>query len=314
MLRRAVREGRIAQGMILAGPDGVGKRRFALALAQALNCEQPLDGDACGQCLQCRKIEAGEHPDVTVVSPDGQFIKTAQMREMSRETSFRPYEGRRQVKVIDDADRLHPQAANSILKTLEEPPETSVIVLVTSKPYALLETIRSRCQMVSFAPLTYEELESHLRGMKRNTEESRLLARIAEGSIGRALSLDVDEFLEARRVMLGLLDVIVVGRDPTRLINAADYLGKKLDRDTFIRHIDVLLMLFEDLFRLKLGEGTPALINADVGDRLERLASRIGVQRVMAWASQLEEIKQRLPRNINRQLAMEAMLLSAVGA
>src|SRR5215471_4451550 len=134
LLRRAVAEDRVGQSLIMAGPRGVGKHQFALALAQAVNCERPVNGDACGKCLSCRKVANHEHSDVQTITPDGQFIRIGQMREMSRETQFRPYEGRRRVSIIDDADRLNQQASNSILKVLEEPPESSLLVLVTSKP------------------------------------------------------------------------------------------------------------------------------------------------------------------------------------
>ncbi len=194
LLKRAVSDGRIGQGIIMAGPQGVGKRRFALALAQALNCERPVEGDACGECVPCRRVASGEHTDVETISPDGQFIKIDQMRDMARQAQYRPYESRRRVYIIDDADRLREQAANSILKTLEEPPETTMLVLVTSKPYMLLETIRSRCQMLSFAPLSTRELEDYLNAnYKRPAEETRLLARLARGSIGRALEIDLGQ-------------------------------------------------------------------------------------------------------------------------
>ena len=144
---RAVDEGRIGQGLIFAGARGIGKHQFAMALAQAVNCERPVKGDACGVCVNCRKFAVREFTDVKTIVPDGQFIKIEQTREMASEAQFRPYEGRCRVFILDDAERLKEQAANSILKTLEEPPETSLIILITAKPYALLETIRSRCQM-----------------------------------------------------------------------------------------------------------------------------------------------------------------------
>jgi DNA polymerase-3 subunit delta' len=311
LLRRAVAENRISQGLIFAGPAGVGKHQFAMALAQLLNCAQPIDGDACGNCGQCLRIAAREHVDVQTVSPDGQFIKIGQMREMSGEAQFRPYEGRRRVFIIDDAHRLREEAANSILKTLEEPPESTVLILVTSKPYRLLETIRSRCQMLSFAPLSARELESHLAAnYPRPAEETRLLARLARGSIGRALEIDLGEYRDKRQVMVELIESAAVSRDAVRLLAAAEYLSRKLEREEMERHLDALTVLLFDLFHLKLGRPKDSITNADITDHLGRIAEAASLDLIIRWAEKIEEFLQAMSRNINRHIALEAMLLS----
>jgi DNA polymerase-3 subunit delta' len=312
LLRRAVAEGRVGQGLIFAGQRGVGKHQFALALAQAVNCQNPRDGDACGDCLSCRKISSSEHPDVHTISPDGQFIKIGQMREMSEEAQYRPYEGRRRVYIIDNAERLREEAANSILKTLEEPPESSLILLVTSKPYALLETIRSRCQMLSFAPLTSDELEAHLKAnFKRPLEETRMLARLARGSIGRTLEIDLGVYREKRATMLELIETLAITRDMVKLLSAAEHLGRKLEKDEFENHLDVLMVLLADLFHLKLGEPADSLTNSDIAARLERTAEAVRLEQITEWVDRVEQVLQSMTRNVNRQLAMEAMLMTS---
>ncbi|HYP25341.1 MAG TPA: DNA polymerase III subunit delta' [Blastocatellia bacterium] len=314
LLRRAVADGRVGQGLIMAGPHGVGKRQFALALAQALNCERPVEGDACGKCVPCRRVASGEHTDVETISPDGQFIKIDQMRDMARQAQYRPYESRRRVYIIDDADRLREQAANSILKTLEEPPETTMIILVTSKPYTLLETIRSRCQMLSFAPLSVPELEAHLKAnYKRPAEETRMLARLARGSLGRALEIDLGQYKERRKTMTELVETLGLTRDSVRLMNAAEYLGRKLERDEFEVHLDVLMVLLSDIFHLKLGEPPESLTNSDAAERLGRISEAVTLDEIMDWAGRVETVMQSLSRNVNRHLAMEVMLLAAAG-
>lgn len=311
LLQRAVTEGRISQGLIFAGQRGVGKHQFALALAQAINCENPKNGDACNKCLSCRKISSHEHPDVHTISPDGQFIKIGQMRELSQEAQYRPYEGRRRVYIIDDAERLREEAANSILKTLEEPPESSLILLVTSKPYALLETIRSRCQMLSFAPLTSTELEIYLKAnYKRPAEETRMLARLARGSIGRTLEIDLGVYREKRAMMLELIEALAITRDAVKLLSAAEHLGRKLEKDEFENHLDVLVVLLADLFHLKLGEPADSLTNSDIAPRLERIADALTLEQIIEWVGKIEQVLQSLARNVNRQLAMEAMLMA----
>ncbi|HJQ27248.1 MAG TPA: DNA polymerase III subunit delta' [Blastocatellia bacterium] len=311
LLKRGVAEDRIRQGLIFAGPRGVGKHQFALALAQALNCRRPIAGDACGTCDQCIKIAAREHIDVETIVADGQFIKIAQMREMAEKANYRPYDGRRRVYILDDAERLNISAANSILKVLEEPPETTELVLVTAKPYALLQTIRSRCQMLSFAPLTAAELEAFLNeNYKRPAGENRLLARLARGSIGRALEIDLGVYREQRTMMVELLEAAIIARDTMKLMQAAEYLAKKLERDEFERHLDALLVLLSDLFYLKLGNAADAVTNADIAPRLSHLAEAATLEQIIDWVERIEAIMQGLARNLNRQLAMEEMLLA----
>jgi DNA polymerase III subunit delta' len=311
LLRRAVAEGRVGQSLILAGPRGVGKHQFALALAQALNCERPVKGDACGNCVPCRKVARGEHLDVETIKADGQVIKIHQMREMSNKAQFRPYEGRHRVLILDDAERLNQSSANSILKVLEEPPETTLLVLLTSKPYALLETIRSRCLMLSFAPLTSEELESHLKAnFKRPAEETQMIARLARGSIGRALEIDLGEYREKRAMLIDLIESLALKRDTLKLMEAAEHLAKKLERAEFEEHLDVLLILFADLFHLKLGEPVESITNSDAAARLGRIAEAVTIDQIMDWVERIEQVSQGLARNINRQLAMESALIT----
>src|SRR5215831_5774950 len=190
ILQRLLKNGRVNSTLIFAGPDGVGKRQFALAFAKAANCQKAPAGayatDGCDECSACRRIDAGGYGDVTIVRPDGQFIKIAQTREMAEEVYFRPREGRQRFFIIDEADRLREEAANSLLKTLEEPPPTSTIILLTARPDALLPTILSRAQRLNFAPLSVAEMETFLARQQRPLTDQKLLARLSEGRIGQA--------------------------------------------------------------------------------------------------------------------------------
>lgn len=306
----------------MAGPRGVGKYQFAVALAQALNCEQIRMGEACGDCVPCRKIARNEHADVRTILRESQdpsvkkdyksqFIKIEQTRAMSEQAQFRPYEGRRRVLIIDDAEWLRHEAANSILKTLEEPPDTSLIILVTAKPYALLETIRSRCQMLSFAPLTAGELEEHLRTKeKKSADEARLRARLAQGSIGRALEIDLEQYREMRGKMLEVIETLAFTRDIEKLLSASEYLGRRLDKDEFEEHLDTLMVLLSDVFHIKLNQPEESMTNADITGPLNRVADTVTIAQITGWVDRIEEIFRAMPRNVNRQLAIDAMLIA----
>ncbi|HEX8097994.1 MAG TPA: AAA family ATPase, partial [Pyrinomonadaceae bacterium] len=194
-LRRVLKAGRAPGALLFAGEDGVGKKLFALELAKALNCRAPEGFEACDRCSSCARINQStfpaytseddnkerlvwsNHTDVGVVRPYKKVIRVAPMRELEREANFRPYEGAARVFVIEDADRLNESSSNALLKTLEEPPRTTHLVLVTSRPDALLRTIRSRCQVVRFAPLSPAEIEGHLlKDKKVSVQDARLLA------------------------------------------------------------------------------------------------------------------------------------------
>jgi DNA polymerase-3 subunit delta' len=248
--------------------------------------------------------------DVETIVPDGQFIKVGQMREMAEKANFRPFNGRRRVYIMDDADRMNDNAANSILKVLEEPPDTTQLLLITAKPYALLETIQSRCQMLSFAPLSPAELEAYLTAnYRRPQEETRLLARLAGGSIGRALEIDLGLYQEQRNAMLELIDAALISRDTLKLMQAAEQIAKG-DRIEFETQMDALLVLLADLFRVKLNAPAEMLTNGDIAPRLLQLAEPIVLEQISDWTDRIETAMQGLVRNVNRRLAMESMLLA----
>src|SRR2546426_578422 len=179
LLGRMLEARRLPGAMLFTGEEGIGKKLFALEIAKALNCRSPRGVEGCGVCPSCKRIAKinypqsiesddwkgiiwTDHADVGVVVAPKRVLLVDQMRRIEREANFRPYEGRARVFLVEDADKLNDQAANALLKVLEEPPHTSHIVLLTSRPDMLLPTIRSRCQMIRFSPLAPEEIENYL--------------------------------------------------------------------------------------------------------------------------------------------------------
>ncbi|MCE5268777.1 MAG: DNA polymerase III subunit delta' [Planctomycetaceae bacterium] len=202
--RRALRRGRLASSFLFAGPAGIGKRTFALKLAQAMLCQaRPEDAlDPCGQCPSCVQAAAGTHPDIAMVAKpaDRAFIplelligeREHRRREgLCHEIGLRPYLGGRKIALIDDADYLNAEAANALLKTLEEPPPQSVLILIGTTPAKQLPTIRSRCQLIRFRPLPTEVVSRLLvaKGLVEDGTAADRLAQYSEGSVQRALEL-----------------------------------------------------------------------------------------------------------------------------
>ena len=208
-LQAAARSGRLAHALLFAGPDGIGKRAVAMAFAAWLHCETrrsqavagqgehavpptPAQDDACGACAACHQIAAGSHPDVQVVGvPAGKKeIGVDRIRQLKRFMHLRPVQGASKLAIVDDAPLLTVAAQNALLKTLEEPPQHSVLILVAGNPDALLPTVRSRCQRVRFAPLPLEEVAAIVaRSAGVEAGVAREMAVLAEGSPGRALSV-----------------------------------------------------------------------------------------------------------------------------
>lgn len=305
----------LGRTLIFSGPDGIGKRQFALTMAKAANCLTPSPSgipDSCDSCATCRRIEEGTYGDVIQIVPDGQFIRIAQTRAMNDEVFARPREGRQRFFIIDEADRLREEAANSLLKTLEEPPATSSIILITPRPDTLLRTIRSRAQRLAFTPLTIPEMEAYLNaGYPRPAGENALLARLAAGRLGAALTIDLSVYRQERRILLELLELLVENRYRYRIMKAAEYLAKK-ERKEFELALVSLVALLRDLLIIDAGRAAD-VVNVDLTERLGDLASRIGSTRIIRWMEHFNELLRQQRFNVNRQLAAEALLLGLPG-
>lgn len=302
VLSRLVTRRRVPPALLLSGPEGVGKRTIAVGLAQALVCGAPENpgGDDCSACRRVARAWAGLetqreeairgyakpddgprfnhrlHPDLFLAEPARARsgarervagIVIAQVRALVPEMSGPPFEARRRACVIDDAHLMNEQTQNALLKCLEEPASTSHLLLVTAHPEGLLPTIRSRCQALRLGPLPPGALAAHLEAQGLGTEEARLRAQLAEGSVGRALALDLDAYRELRAGLLGRLAGLARGSDAPRL-ELADWL-RELDAD---EALGALRGLLRDAAVLAGGESA-ALVNEDVRSELARLAA-----------------------------------------
>ncbi|PYQ07961.1 MAG: DNA polymerase III subunit delta' [Acidobacteria bacterium] len=266
LLARAVGRRRLPPALLFSGPSGVGKKTLALAVGRALLCEGD-DGDACDGCAACSRAARGLHPDAILVEPDGASIKIEQVRDAVREIAGRPFEGRARAFVFDEAHLVTEQAQNALLKSLEEPPATSHVFLVTASPQALLPTIRSRCQTLRFSPLPQSLLETHLRETSGlSPDEARLRAALSGGSLGVALAFESEAWRDLRVELLEMLEKL--GRAGT--LGRMDAAERLSEMDDPILALTALRSLLRDVAALRAG--SPALLNADVAARLEPLA------------------------------------------
>lgn len=321
LLSRAVARDTMPPALLFAGPAGVGKRQAANAVAAAFNCLQPasserFERDACGECAACRRIERGVHPDVITIEPgDSGTIKIEQVRDVIDRAGYRPFEGRRRVVIIDEADALVPPAQNALLKTLEEPPSASVFILVSSMPDSLLDTVRSRCPRLRFGILTPAEVTAVLmRDHKYGESDARAAAADADGSIGRALAAQSVDLLEARAAAQRLLEQTARGGDPAARLNAAkDLAGKKgspaSERDQLAVLLRALASLLRDLGVLASHADPAMLANADLEKDLSRLTSSYDGERSMRAFAAVDAAIAALERNASPKIVADWLVL-----
>ncbi len=294
----------LPHAMLLSGLSGLGKNAFAQRLAMTLLCSSPTAGGACGQCKDCRLLAAGTHPDLTVMTPDEgkSTIVVDQIRELSNFMVLKPHIASHKLIVVTPAEAMNINAANSLLKMLEEPPLGSIILLVSSHPHRLPVTVRSRCSTVGFrAP------EQALAVAWLQTQEDRgdwaLLLALAAGAPLTALSLAREGFLQDRQQLITDIKTLSTAEaDPS---TCADR-WKKLGSERCLRWLQGLLA---DLIRLASGIHDPNLTNSDFSGQLHDLNKRLNLKRLYDYADVLSEARRLLTTTVDQQLLLEDLLI-----
>lgn len=304
-LRKLCKGERMPHALLFAGPESVGKYLAAKTLAAALLCES---GDApCGTCRSCRMVENESHPDLVVVRPDKQNIKIGEIRKMQKDLSLAPYMAERRVCIIDEADKMRDEAANSILKTLEEPVGDVVFILITAKRYQLLDTIRSRCMLVQFGSVPWDALASELVRRGANEKDAFLAARLAGGRFAPAEEILAEDGQSARQAAIDLFfrAATMSEKDIWQTASAWDM----CERDEVLRRLGSLKLLVRDamVYAADLDE---QIINSDCLERFAQ-AKNVWSQRTLSlFMRELVKREQSVKNNGNIKLVIEAMLLA----
>jgi DNA polymerase-3 subunit delta' len=307
ILRRSMERDRLPHALIFAGPSGVGKRKLALLLAQWLNCGSSPVERPCGECGSCRKIKLGTHPDVREVQPDGAFIKIDQVRAVNGEIAYQPFEARYRVVVFDGAELMRAEAANSLLKTLEEPVSRSIIILITANPYLLLETIRSRSRMLVFAAIPEARIREHLvQKHGKPPQEAALAAASCNGSLAAALAFDAGEFVKARADALRFVEQLLKHRSFMAVSSMIADAAK--DKTRFQLWLQGVTGLLHDVYYADAAPGRMGQL--DLKETLAQLARETPRPRVISALRAVQKLRIELQNNINRQIALESLFLS----
>lgn len=310
-LRAALSSGRLHHAYLFVGPEGVGKRTIARAMAQAIHCPEA-DGDFCGRCVNCASIGDGNHADVRFIGllPDKKEISIQQVRELERELRFRSFGGKRKIAIVDPVNLMNVAAQNALLKTLEEPPTDSLIILIAPNAGALLPTLRSRCLRLAFEPLPRTEVAAFLRtkhGLK--DDDAKFLAALSMGSIGLATSLDRERLIEKRKSWSSKLVALEPG-DYQAVIAVAEALAAS--RDDAMEFLRWTESWYRDLLIYGFTDRPDELVNLDMLTQIEHLSSECGPVRALAALGAISAAAAGIQRNLNRRMVLEKFLFSVI--
>ncbi|MBU0478688.1 DNA polymerase III subunit delta' [bacterium] len=326
LLQNSLKHGRIPHAYMFIGPYGVGKRLAAINLAKALNCEG-VSEIPCDRCACCKKIDAYMHPDVKCVYPTGSSLSITidNIRELRTQISFKTYEGKKKIYIIAEAENMTIQAANCILKTLEEPPENSVLILTSTSSHLLLQTIVSRCQAVPFIRIELHRIENFLVEHHRVDKSlAHFIANLSQGSLGEALKLKDDAqipLVKSRLMdMLSRLkneDVItLVGEFNKEVFNNGDS-ERSRDvreyRNKLHMSLDMLTTCLRDIAILKQAGEQVSLINLDISEDLKQLESKFSLSQIERFLDTITDMKAYVRNNVSSQLILEKLFLDIQG-
>jgi len=319
LLKQVMAIGKIPHAYLFTGIRGIGKTSMAVAMAMALNCHEPVDFDSCGNCSSCRKIMAGNSPDFISIKPDGQHIKIEQIRDdLNRKINFAPL-AKYRVCVVNQAETMTDEAANSFLKLLEEPPPGNIFILNAKEQLDLLETIVSRCRRVSFHPLPVKGITDWLvknRGIDR--EVATLSAGISGGSLGRAIKMQEGDFFEKRQKwLLRLIRLPALSKDECfeMAVNCADEAKKiglavsESGESGIMDALSVWETWFRDLLLVKIGSPTDLLINVDFSHKLKKIAESFSMANLIDSLFVVDQAGRDLLRMQNITLVIEHTVL-----
>ncbi|MEX0830727.1 MAG: DNA polymerase III subunit delta' [Nitrospirales bacterium] len=309
-LQTAVKTNHLGHAYLFHGEPAIGKRYTAMALTQLLHCEHPLvdsTPDACGTCRSCHQVEQAIHPDCLIIQPEdtqksSPKIKIDQIRAIEHLAIYRPLIGSHKVCLIDDADTMTTEAANALLKTLEDPPDHCLFLLVSSRPEHLLPTVRSRCIALRFSPLPVSLIDECLKNQRSlEAGDAKLLSTFSEGRLGQALHLDPEEL----KVKLRQYWALLFGEHRTSIAQVFDISESLVKSNQVPEAIYWFQQGLRDVLLLALDESNAPMLYRDQEPALRRLAQQMTASAIIELAQELNQLERGQQRNLNMQIGLE---------
>lgn len=308
MLTNSIKKDRLAHAYLFEGSAGTGKKDVAIQLAKSFFCTNRHHDEPCQTCLDCRRIDSGNHPDLHVIEPDGQSIKIDQIRTLQKEFAYLGMESNQKVYIVNHADRMTTQAANSLLKFLEEPGKQTIAILLTEQLHQMLPTIRSRCQILSFRPLSFEDMREQLQE-RSGTSDLLNIAASLTNDLTEAETLTGDDwFAEAQNIVVQFTEELFQRPHQALLTVQEKWLPHFQEKQQQDLALSMLLLWYKDVLLVKLNDEAKLVFQQEKAS-LEQVAFKLTEQKLRQSMEAILEAKKRLFANTNPQLVMEQLVL-----
>jgi len=309
MIKNSIKKNRLAHAYLFEGMRGTGKKETGILVAKSLFCQSQVDGYIpCEECNNCQRINHGNHPDIHIVEPDGLSIKKQQIQLLQEEFSKTGVESNQKLYMIIHADRMTVNAANSLLKFLEEPHQQTFAILVTEQMQKMLPTILSRCQTLSFRPLSNDHLIHKLVELGVKKDHAPIIAQLTN-NLDEGLALNEDDwFAQAQRIVVKLYEVLKKNPLEAMVALQEEWFLHFKDKEQVDRGLDLLLLIFKDLLYIQIGKQGQAVFVSEIL-RLEQYALQTTGRRLADQMAAILDAKRKLQANMNPQLLMEQLVL-----
>lgn len=307
ILKKSIREGKIAHTYLFVGPEGVGKKMTAISFGQALNCSI-LPNEGCGECLKCKEIENMTFPDLLYYEPEGMWFKIQQVREIKKEIHWKPFQSKWKIIILDSAHQLRHESANALLKSLEEPPPYTIFILIAWRPEMLLPTIISRSQVINFNYLNDEELREIFKDIPE--EKKEILISLAQGSPGKGYFWLEEENWRKREEFLRELSLLKKD-NLNQIFELAEFLAEDKKIDYVLSLLEILLFWWRDLFFWKIYEKEEYITQKDFIREIVRKAQEFSLEKIRKNFKATQDTMRAIRNNANLSLTLETLFFKA---